>query len=56
MFRVWCKTDSLSVPGCSSDIKTEYWVNVIVIPTKWWSVKEWKRANDFLKLQFKGDC
>ena len=50
MDRVWCHEESLSVPGILSSRKTEYWVKIIAIPTKWWSIKEWKKANNFLKF------
>lgn len=49
MLKVWSMQETLSVPGCTYTVQKEYWVRVIVIPQRWWSLKEWRRANHFLE-------
>lgn len=53
MLKVWCYEEILSTPGFRSSIQREYWIEVIAIPSKWWSIKEWKRANNFLKMEYR---
>lgn len=53
MLRAWEYNESLSVPGILSTKSKKYWVKIIAIPQKWWSRREWKRANDFLALTLK---
>lgn len=42
--------EMLRTVGKSQSIQKEYWVNVVAIPSRWWSIKEWKRANEFLRF------
>ena len=49
MYKVWCYEEQLSIPGNVYTERKEYWVQIIAIPEKWWSLKQWRMANKFLK-------